>query len=332
MQNYLKNIDVFGIENVLLDILLQVKEEDLNKLGLKKGTMHLVDEQFQRNIFNKFNFNQLNTEVGGSALNTIRILAKLGIKTGFFGMIGNDEFGSIIKTKLENLGIKVYLGTKNNISSGTSIILITPEGERTMNTCLGASSYIEACMIPYEEIKKSKILHISGYQWCTPHQKEAAQMAIKQVKSFDTKISFDIADPTVVIKYREDFLNIIQNYADILYANEEEIKILYNKHSLDECLKECQKYNTLFIIKLGSKGAIIQNKHQNIYINSYAVKVIDTTAAGDSFAAGFLYGFIKNLPLEECGKIAAEIAADVVSRIGAKVSDNLIKEIKARYN
>lgn len=319
-----KKLDVVSVCNALMDILIQVEDRDLETLGLNKGVMHLVDSKRQQEVFAYFQSKPHVTELGGSSLNAMRTLAALGHKTVFAGLVNDDYFGTQIKTRMVDLGIKAALGGHLVESTGTCVILITPDGERTMNTNLGASRLYDKSHIPHDDIANARLLHFCGYQWDTAEQKEAIMAAIRTGRENDTLISFDLADPFVVTRNREDFVQLIAKEADIVFANKEEARLLFNSEP-EEAGRRIAESGAIAVIKLGAEGAVVCKGNEKTYIKPVSTKVVDTTAAGDMFAAGFLHGFLKGRDLATSGKIAATLASDVISRVGATVSAEAVK-------
>lgn len=314
-----KSHDVISVCNALMDILIEVEDRDLDHLGLTKGVMHLVDSKRQLEVFKYLDTKPKVTELGGSSLNAMRTLAALGHKTVFAGLVNDDDFGTQIKSRMESLGIKSVLGGHLVESTGTCVILITPDGERTMNTNLGASRLYDKSLIPHDDIAQSRILHFCGYQWDTAEQKAAIMAAIRTGHDHDTLISFDLADPFVVDRNRDDFIRLITDEADIVFANKEEARLLFNS-SPEDAGKRIAATGATAVIKLGSEGAIVCRGQEVTRISPVSTKVVDTTAAGDMFAAGFLHGHLKGRSTAVCGTIAATLASDVISRVGAIVS------------
>lgn len=322
-----KKYDVVAICNALVDILVTAEEKHIKELGLTKGIMHLVDASQQKKLLQHFSDKPKTLELGGSAMNAMRSLANLGSQVVFAGMIGKDEFGELIHERMHSLGIVPKL-LWSEAATGSCAILITPDGERTMNTCLGASCLFDESIVPDQEIAEAKIFHFCGYQWDTAAQKKAITQAMDTAKAHGTLISFDLADPFVVNRHREEFLGIIKDYADIVFANKAEAELL-SQGSPEQTAKHIASLDALAIIKLGAEGAMVQQGQKTTRIAPVATTVIDTTAAGDMFAAGFLYGMTKGWPLETCGKAAATLASDVISRVGARVSDQGFAAVKA---
>ena len=323
----MKSYDITSVCNALMDVLIEITDADIKRLGLTKGVMHLVDSKRQREVLDHFKSKSHVTELGGSAMNAIRTLARLGHKTVFAGMVNDDEFGRRIRERMDSLGIKAYLGGHQNESTGTCLILITPDGERTMNTNLGASRLYDSTHIPHDEIAASHVFHFCGYQWDTTDQKSALMSSIKTAHTNNTIISFDLADPFVVDRNRNDFISLIQEEADIVFANKEEARLLFNT-TPEDTARRIADTGSIAVVKLGAEGALVVKGKEEFRIPPVPTKVVDTTAAGDMFAAGFLHGFLKGKDLNTCGKVAATLASDVISRIGAIVSDDALTAAK----
>lgn len=322
----MKAHDVVGICNALVDILITAEDKDLNALKLTKGVMHLVDGSRQIEVLGHFKGKSYQTELGGSAMNALRTMAQLGKKTVFAGMVSDDEFGQRVRTRMRELGIVDRLG-KSGEPTGSCVILITPDGERTMNTCLGASRLYGNTQVPHDEIKNAKVLHFCGYQWDTDGQKAAIRQAINTAKEFNTLVSFDVADPFVVDRNREAFLKVIADDADVVFANKEEARMLFDT-TPELAAEKIAASGAIAVIKLGAEGALVRQGSTVHRIAPVATKVVDTTAAGDMFAAGFLFGLTSGKPLDVAGKMAATIASDVISRVGASVSDAALATLR----
>jgi sugar/nucleoside kinase (ribokinase family) len=310
-----------------MDIIVQAEEADITILNLAKGTMHLVETDRQHQILARFADRPKTEELGGSGLNAIRTLARLGARTAFAGMTGTDSFGEKILVKLGELGITSKI-QKSSYSTGTCAILVTPDGERTMNTHLGASRLFDENLVPYDEIAQAKIFHFCGYQWDTEGQKAAINAAIKWAKAHGTLVSFDAADPFVVERNTAVFRDMIEKYADIVFANEQEARLLYG--STPEAAAEAiTQGGAIAVIKLGAKGALVAKGQERIRIEAVPTTVVDTTAAGDMFASGFLYGLHLGKSLAQSGHIAAILASDVISRFGAQVSEAALARVRS---
>lgn len=319
--------DVVSVCNALVDILVKVDDQELDQLGMTKGVMHLVDSPRQQEVLSQLKHKSSQTELGGSSLNALRSLASLGCQVSFAGSVGRDEFGGLVKDRLDHLGIHPVLKELDE-PTGSSLILISPDGERTMNTHLGASRLFDESLIPEEVIKHARILHFCGYQWDTEGQIKAIEKAIQIAKEHSTLVSFDVADPFVVERHQERFLRLIAEDADIVFANKEEAKMLFGG-SPSDALAKITESRAIGVIKVGGEGAFIGDGAERFKIEPVATKVVDTTAAGDMFAAGYLYGLINELSHPRSGQIAATLAADVISRVGAHVSKEAFDRARA---
>lgn len=324
----MKTYDVVTICNALMDILIKVEESDITRLELNKGVMHLVDSSRQSQILNEFSTREQTIELGGSALNALRSIATLGGRTLFAGMVGQDDFGSRIIHRLNDLNIDCQLKEITHEQTGTCLILVTPDGERTMNTCLGASRLYDETLVPYNALANAKILHFCGYQWDTEDQMQAIYKAMDEAKAKNVLISFDVADPFVVERNKDEFRRIITEYADIVFANERESELLFDVPA-EQAAMDIAKCNATAVVKLGAKGAVIVSNGNTFKIEPEATHVVDTTAAGDMFAGGFLFAYAKDQPLSICGQAAAILAADVISRVGTTVSTEAYHRVKS---
>ncbi|RYZ59848.1 MAG: adenosine kinase [Proteobacteria bacterium] len=323
----MKTLDVVSICNALVDILVTATEQDIQTLGLNKGIMHLVDDARQQEVIAHFKNTKTTMELGGSSMNAIRTIAALGGKTSFAGTIGHDAYGEHIQTRMKALGIASHI-SKVDAHTGLCFILVTPDGERTMNTSLGASCLFDESIVPEADIKAAKVFHFSGYQWANASQISAIKKALKIAKEAGTLISFDVADPFVCRNSRQEFVQLIEEYADIVFANREEAHLLYESTPEHACNRITES-GAIAAIKLGAEGALIGKGKDRYTIAPVATTVIDTTGAGDMFASGFLYGMCQGKSLEVSGKIAATLASDVISRLGASVGDKGLKAAKA---
>lgn len=323
-----KELDVLAICNVLKDIIIQVSDEELESMDLTKGIMHLVSAEEQQIILNKFQQHDKMLEMGGSGPNMIRTLALLGRQVSQAGMVGNDENGRLYLERVKELGIKSNIKQASIGSTGTSIVLISPDGERTMNTCLGMSRCYTTSDIPVADIARSKYLIVTGYQWDTDNQIEAINHAIRVAKEHGTKIAFDLADPFCVDRHRETFLNIIEEYVDIVFSNAKEAHMLTGKDA-EGSLEMLSELAEIVIVKCGSKGSWIKSSTEQVFVPCNKVRVVDTTAAGDMYAGGFIYGLLNEMSLEKCGQIATFCAESVIQKIGASIPDDLLAQTEA---
>ena len=322
-----KKIDLVGIGNAIVDIVSNIDDEFLTRNLLKKGSMNLINLQDSSNILNDCNI--IKKVSGGSAANTVVSLANLGNTVEFIGRIKDDEFGNFFSKDIKESGATFnskYVETRE--SSAHSVILITPDAQRTMCTYLGASTEFEPDDINYESIKLSKYLYLEGYLWDSELAKKAFIKAAKIAKESKTKIILSLSDAFCVDRHRESFLDLINDFVDILFCNEEEVKSLFKINDLEKCKIKIKSLCELTAITLGEKGSLIVNKNKTELIKPFLFgKAIDTTGAGDIFAGGFIHGLINNLSLNDCGQIGSICAGQIVTQIGSRSKMNLKKLI-----
>ena len=319
---------VSSVCNVLVDILLEVTEAELQHFAVEKGKMHLVNKMQQSKILNTLEHHPEKVELGGSSLNTIKALAQLGLNVSFAGMIGRDPYGKIAAEAMDHLGIHKNLQVHEEEETGKCLVLVTPDGERTMNTYLGASCHYDESQDVYESVKTSQFFHFSGYQWSSPAQKKVALKAIQIAKKHGCLVSFDLADPFVVKAHKKEFLDLLDGHIDLFFGNREETSILFDGLSWPSILeKDPKKENIIAVIKLDADGALIYNKGREVVVPAHPTSVVDTTGAGDMFAAGFLFGLSKQLNLATCGHLASILASDVISHMGATLTPGALAKV-----
>lgn len=324
----MKKYDVFGIGSALMDFLIEVDENELLKMDLKKGEMHLIDEKKSKEILSKLKHYNVRTTPGGSSANTLAGVAALGGSAVFCGKIGADHHGEVYEQKSNEDGVCTKLKKHNGKITGHAITFITPDSERTFATHLGAAMHLKKEDILDEDIAQSKILHIEGYQIEDPELRKTVLHAIVLAKKHNTLVSIDLADPAIVKRNLADLKKIVKEHADIVFANEMEAKAFTGKEEEEEALLEISRLCDIAIVKLGKNGSLIKQK-DNIYrIPSFKVNAVDTTGAGDMYAAGVLFGIANNISLERAGKIGSWAASRVVSQIGARLNVCLKDEIK----
>ncbi len=313
---------VVAVGNALVDVLSQVPEtfieEQCKEHGMERGAMTLIDETRAVDLYIQMP-KGVETS-GGSAANTMAGFASFGGKGAFIGKIADDELGRVFKTDICSLGVDfktppLVLGSH----TGRCMILVSPDAERTMNTFLGASVELSPIDIDKELIASAKITYLEGYLFDREQAKAAFIKAAEHAHEDGHRIALTLSDPFCVDRHRHDFLNLVENHVDILFANEEEIKSLFLQNDFDDAISAISKHVEVAVITRSEKGAVIISKDETINIDAVPVdNVVDTTGAGDQFAAGFLYGFTEGKPLEECGKLGAIAASEVISHIGPR--------------
>jgi sugar/nucleoside kinase (ribokinase family) len=314
---------IAGLGNALVDVLIQLSDESvIHKLNLPKGSMQLISSDEIALVSNQIQSLSSILLSGGSAANTIHGLAKLGEKCTFIGKVGKDEYGNFYNSDLKNAGVNSIL-YRSNTETGRAFTFITPDSERTFATYLGAA--VELCSddIDHELFKGIDILHVEGY---LVQNTRLIEKAFKIAKDVGIKISLDLASYNVVESNRKFLSEVISKYVDIVFANEEEAKAytgMIPYDALDYIAKQCE----IAIVKIGKEGSLIKSGDLTVRIDAISAKVIDTTGAGDQYAAGFLHGYSEHQEIEQCGKIGALMARNVISNYGARIPDNLWQKI-----
>ena len=318
--------DVFGIGSALMDVLIEVDHDYLLELNLKKGQFHLINEEHSKKLLEKIKKHKVKTSPGGSSANTLYGVAMLGGSTVFCGKVGKDKHGNIYEEKMVNGRVKPNLGRSEKIT-GHAITFITPDSERTFAVHLGAALHLEKADIFFEDLKQSKILHIEGYQLEDKNLRDVSLHAMEFAKKHNVKISIDLGDPGIAQRNKTDIKDMIKKYADIVFANKEEAKALTGLEPL-EALNEIAKLTDIAIVKVGKKGSYIKSRNIIYEIPGYKAKTVDTTGAGDMFAAGILYGVAKGHDIKIAGHIGSYFAAKVVEQIGARLENIEKKEVQ----
>jgi len=315
---------IICIGNALVDSLEQIDEFVIDELNLNKARMTLVDKE--RSNFLLQNMKNPFYEAGGSAANTAYWISQLGGEAGFIGKISNDDLGKQFQTSLKDSGLKDYtVFESEDNQTGLCAIFITPDGERTMNTYLGAGEYLSVEDLHIDAIKEAKILYMEGYLWDKPASKSAFLHAAKVNKDSGGLNSISLSDVFCVEMHRESFISFIENDIDYVFCNEDELNSLLQKNSIEEStklfLEQFPKVEQL-VCTLGSNGVLILESGNKHFFNASEAIVVDKTGAGDFFAAGYLYGLQKGLSVTESAKIANKSAAHVISEIGVRPKKN----------
>ena len=327
-----KDIDLIGLGNAIVDIIVNVEDEFLEINNLKKGSMNLIEFDESRLLLKKCK--AIKQISGGSSANTVVSLAALGHIVQFIGRVKSDHFGNFFSSDIKKSNtIFNTPPTYKGPSTAHSIILITPDAQRTMCTYLGASIEFEPKDIDFNSIKLSKYLYLEGYLWDSELAKNAFIQAAEIAKSSKTKIILSLSDSFCVDRHRESFLELIDNYVDIVFCNESEVLSLFKKDNLANCKEYLSSLCELVVVTLGSKGSLIINKSQTEEIKPNLIgKVIDTTGAGDIYAGGFIHGLIKNYPLKKCGEIGSKCAGQIITQLGSRSNINLKEFIRENFD
>ena len=326
----MEKFDVYGVCNPLIDLLSHIPDSFLKKNGIEKSIMHLISIEEQQRLLRGLSADKLSVESasGGSGANSMIGIAQLGGRTAFSGKIGRDEHGKIYREKLEDLGVSARLGEGDG-STGSSLILVSDDGCRTMNTCLGMGQELQVPDIDPEIIKVSKYLYLTGYLWDTESQKKAVRAALDEAKRVETKVALSLSDPFCVKRHKEDFKILLQGYASMVFSNQEEAFTLLETDVTQEAVDIMSKWTETVVLTLGANGAIISHLGQTYYIDPFPIRVEDTTGAGDAFAAGFLFGMTHEISPLDSGRIGAVLAGAVIEQTGPRFhghAHSLIRE------
>ena len=308
---------ILGIGNAIVDVICKVNDSFIDQNNLTKSTMKLF---FDENEFKSLltNLKIEKTISGGSVANSIVGLSQLGDKVGFIGKVSDDNFGNKYEEGLKKENVEYfYSKKKEELPTGTCLILVTPDSERTMCTFLGTAGKINENDVSSEAIKKSEIIFLEGYLWDEGEPKKAFDKAINNAN----KVAMSLSDLFCVDRHKPHFLNLVKSKLDITFANEQEITSLIEAKNFSEIVDFSKQLNKLIVITRGEKGAVAINGEE-IFENDVKknLKIVDLTGAGDLFAAGFLHGYINGLETKECLEKGTEMSSKVIQQIGARLS------------
>ena len=307
---------ILGIGNAIVDVICKVEDVFLEQNNLTKSTMKLFfDENEFQNLLKNLKIEK--TVSGGSVANSMVGISQLGNKVGFIGKVSDDEFGGKYEEGLKKENVEYfYTKKKEELPTGTCLILVTPDSERTMCTFLGTAGKINENDVDTDAVRKSEIIFLEGYLWDEGEPKKAFDKAINNAK----RVAMSLSDLFCVDRHKPHFLNLVKNKLDITFANEQEITSLIEAKNFEEVIKFSQQLNKLVVVTRGGKGAVaikgdevLENDiHKNL-------KIVDLTGAGDLFAAGFLHGYINKLSTKECLEKGTEMSSRVIQQIGARL-------------
>ena len=323
--------DVLGIGNALFDILVRVDDKFLTDHGMTKGSMALIDEARAASIYADMG---PATEVsGGSAANTIVGIAQLGARAAYVGKIKDDQIGQLYAHDIRSAGVAFdTAAAKDGPATGCSYILVTPDGERTMNTYLGAAQDLSAADIVEDEIAAASIVYLEGYLWDPKDAKDAFVKASQIAHKHGRKVALTLSDAFCVGRYRDEFIGLMRDKTvDLIFANEAELQSLYDTQDFDAALAQLRNDVALGIVTRSEKGCVVAAKEGITAVGAFPARtVVDTTGAGDLFAAGFLFGLVREAGYEQAGRLGAMAAAEVIQHIGARPQASL-KELAQKH-
>jgi sugar/nucleoside kinase (ribokinase family) len=316
--------DVLGIGNAIFDVLVQTDEGFLGRHGMTKGGMALIDEARASAIY--ADMGPATEMSGGSAANTIVGIANLGARAAYVGKVRDDQIGRLYTHDIRAAGVAFETAAaKDGPATGCSYILVTPDGERTMNTYLGAAQELMPSDIDAAQIAASSVIYLEGYLWDPKSAKEAFVKAATIAHGANRQVALTLSDSFCVDRYRDEFLDLMRKgIVDLVFANEAELHSLYQTSDFDTALKQLQTDTKLGVVTRSEKGCVVASKDGVVAVPAFPIqKLVDTTGAGDLFAAGFLFGLVRNAGYENAGRLGALAAAEVIQHIGARPQTSL---------
>lgn len=317
------SLDVVGIGNAIVDVLSQADEAFLKAQDLAKGSMTLIDSARAEALYAAMG---PGVEVsGGSAANTMAGLASLGGRGAFVGKVRNDELGGIFQRDIRAAGVAFDTPVATDgPPTARCLILVTPDAQRTMNTFLGAAVELAPDDLDGAVIQSAKVTYMEGYLWDPPNAKAAFQAAAEMAHEAGRKVALSLSDPFCVARHRDSFIELIGGHVDLLFANEDEICSLFQVDDFDRALREASGHCEIAVLTRSDKGSVVLAGGEVHVVDAAPVDtVVDTTGAGDLYAAGFLYGYTQGKGLHDCGRIGALAAAEVISHYGARPETTL---------
>jgi len=324
------HLDVVGIGNAIVDVLAQAADDFLIKHDLPKGAMTLIDDTQAETLYG-----QMGPGVecsGGSAANTIAGVAALGGKTSFIGKVRDDQLGQVFAHDLRSLGVAFEtLPADQGAPTARCLILVTPDAQRTMSTFLGACVALGPDDVDEDQIARAQITYLEGYLWDPPQAKAAFRKAMDAAHAAGRKIALSLSDPFCVDRYRQEFVELAEHQIDILFANEAEITSLYEAEDFDTALQHVRGHCEIAVLTRGDKGSVVVSGDEIHVIDPEPVaSLVDTTGAGDLFAAGFLAGLTQGQDLHTCGRMGSVAAAEVIGHFGARPEADLSTLMRTR--
>jgi sugar/nucleoside kinase (ribokinase family) len=311
-------LDVVGIGNALVDVLSNESHEFVAAQGLTPGAMMLIDTDRAEQLYGAMG---PAVEIsGGSAANTLVGVASMGGSAAFVGRVADDQLGAVFGHDIRAAGVEfVAKPAAGGAPSGRCLIVVTPDAQRTMNTFLGASAQLGPADVDHELVARGQILYLEGYLWDEPDAKAAYRLAARTAHDAGNRVAFTLSDAFCVERHRAEFLHLVESEVDVLFANEAEITSLYEVDRFDDALQRVQHHCEIAALTRSEKGAVIVTRDEVHVVDAHPVpQVVDTTGAGDQFAAGFLYGLTHGYHLGTAARLGALAAAEVISHMGAR--------------
>ena len=323
-----KSYKVVGIGNAIIDILAYVDDEFLKKNNIKKGVMNLISSDRSKELLKGIKISK--KVAGGSAANTIVGLSQLGLDTSYIGKVNNDLLGEFFINELNKNHVTFNNLNKiifNNLATGHCIVLVTPDGERTMNTYLGITEFLSKDDLDIDILNNSEWLYLEGYRYDGVNSQLAFELAINETKTNGGKIALSLSDPFCIDRHRKKFLDIIENGIDLIFCNEKELMSLTEESNLNSALKKCTEYSCEVVCTVAEKGVMIKKEVSWINVPTDRVKIVDTTGAGDLFATGYLYGILNGHDPERSAFFANQCAGQVIQILGCRLDSQILSNL-----
>ncbi|MCP4301093.1 MAG: adenosine kinase [Gammaproteobacteria bacterium] len=324
------SVQLLGISNAIVDVLTHVDEAFLDRIGAVPGSMTLIDQQQAREIYKQMG---PATEMsGGSVANTIAGFANLGGTAAYIGKVKADQLGTIFNHDMRSLGVDIRLtAAKEGAPTARSHVLITDDGQRTMQTYLGACLELSLADITAETVGAPKAILLEGYVWDIAEGPALARKAAEIARDNGTAVALSLSDSFCVERHRDSFADFVRNDTDIIVADEEEVFALLGTKTIDETLDALRDYDNLFAITRSEEGSVIvHNGTQVVQAATPVEELVDTTGAGDAYSAGFLYGWANDRPLDECAEYGTYCATMVIQQLGARIEAGLLDDFESR--
>ncbi|HKJ83840.1 MAG TPA: adenosine kinase [Mariprofundaceae bacterium] len=310
--------DVYGVGNAIMDLQVRCSDDFLQNNNIEKGIMTLAEEDRQQSILSALTDHTVHYCSGGSAANTIVGIADFGGRAAYACKVGKDDFGHRYIDEMRRLGITAEIAPSNG-QTGTCVVLITPDAQRTMLTHLGISATLSADDIEAREIARSKYVYVEGYLFAGDETRQAAMRAIRLAKEQGVKVALTISDPFLIDICKDTFWELIEGPVDLLFCNFEEAKSLTGMDDPIECARVIHRHTENVALTLGKNGSIIMHENEAIPIEGVEVEAVDTTGAGDMYAAGVLYGITNGFSWRQAGHLGSHAASRIVSQLGARL-------------
>lgn len=325
-----KTYDVVGLGSAIVDAIAHADDSFIEEWGIDKGAMTLIDEQRAHLLYDAMG--PASETSGGSAANTVAGVASFGGRAAFIGTVRDDQLGEIFRHDIRACGVEydVPAGT-DGPSTARCLILVTPDAQRSMSTYLGISSLVDPANVDEALVAASKVVYCEGYLWDMPQTIEAIKKAFDRAREAGGKVAFALSDGFCVDRHREDFLRLVDERVDILFANESEICSLYPGDGFEDAIGDVRDHCEIAVLTRSEQGSVVVTADETIRVPAVPTDVVDTTGAGDLYASGFLYGYTQGLDLATCARLGSAAAAEVISHLGARplvdlteIADNVL--------